>query len=149
MKKQYLHIIKITIVFVIGLFFSFNSFSQTMTVIRGPYLQSGISTSTIVKWRTSNSTNSQVWYGTDVNSLNQTEVVSGIRTDHEVTVSGLVPNTIYYYAIGDSLAQMVGGNGDASYYFKTAPTIGSSQPVTAWILGDCGTRSINDSLRNA
>lgn len=139
MKTDNLHSVKMTIIFAVAFFFSFNSFSQTSTVIRGPYLQSGTSTSTIVKWRTSNSTNSQVWYGTDVNNLNQTEVVSGSQTDHQVTVSGLVTNTIYYYAIGDSSGQMEGGSGDASHYFKTAPTIGSSQPVTAWVLGDCGT----------
>jgi len=139
MKTDNLHSVKMTIIFAVAFFFSFNSFSQTSTVIRGPYLQSGTSTSTIVKWRTSNSTNSQVWYGTDVNNLNQTEVVSGSQTDHQVTVSGLVTNTIYYYAIGDSSGQMEGGSGDASHYFKTAPMIGSSQPVTAWILGDCGT----------
>ena len=139
MKTDNLRFVKMTIVLSIAFFFSFNSFSQTSTVIRGPYLQSGTTASTIVKWRTSNSTDSHVWYGTDVNNLNQTEVVSGSQTDHQVTVSGLVANTIYYYAIGDNGGQMEGGNGDASFYFKTAPTIGSSQPVTAWILGDCGT----------
>ncbi len=146
MKKQNLQIIKITITFVVVLFFSFNSFSQTTTVIRGPYLQSGTLTSTIVKWRTSDNTDSQVWFGTDVNNLNQTVVVSGSQTDHEVVVSGLVANTIYYYAIGDSGGQMAGGNGDASHYFKTAPTVGSSAPVTAWILGDCGTADLDQDL---
>ncbi len=146
MKNPNFYFFKMTIVFAVALFFSFNSFSQTSTVIRGPYLQSGTSTSTIVKWRTSNSTDSQVWYGTDVNNLNQTVVISGSQTDHQVTVSGLVANTIYYYAIGDSGGQMEGGNGDASHYFKTAPIIGSSQSVTAWILGDCGTANNEQQL---
>ncbi|MFK8010348.1 MAG: MopE-related protein, partial [Saprospiraceae bacterium] len=150
MKKPNRCFNKILIAFAVAIFFSLNSFSQNSTVIRGPYLQSGTSTSTIVKWRTSNSTNSQVWYGTDVNNLSQTEIVNGSQTDHEVTVSGLIANTIYYYAIGDSFGQMVGGNGDASHYFKTAPTIGASQPVRAWILGDCGTADFEqEQVRDA
>ena len=147
MKRQNFSFTKMTIVFTVALFFSFNSFSQTSTVIRGPYLQSGTSTSTIVKWRTSNNTNSYVWYGTDVNNLDQTVVVGSIQTNHQVAISGLSANTIYYYAIGDSLGQM---EGDSSYYFKTAPVIGSTEPVTAWILGDCGTADLDQELvRNA
>ena len=113
------------------------------TVVRGPYLQSGTPTSTIIKWRTTDSTDSKVWYGDSPSNLNQTETLGGNRVDHEVTVSGLTPNTTYYYAVGDSNGQ--GAGADSSHYFKTAPTIGTSQPITAWILGDCGTANLNQA----
>ena len=120
------------------------------TVIRGPYLQSGTSTSAIVKWRTTDSTDTKLWYGTDVHNLNFTEVSTDSLIDHEVTISGLTPNTTYYYAIGDSGGQMEGGFGNENFYFTTAPPIGTSQPITAWILGDCGTADEDqEAVRNA
>ncbi len=121
---------------------------QMAIVVRGPYLQSGTDTSIIIRWRTDVSTDSKVWYGGSPTNLNQTEIRNGNFTDHEVTISGLIPNTVYYYAIGDSAGQLAGA--DSSYYFKTSPAAGTSQPITAWILGDCGTgNSEQEAVRDA
>jgi len=128
---------------------SIEEYNTTMaTVERGPYLQSGTSTSIIVKWRTSSETNSKVWYGLNPGDLNQTIEQFDNPIDHEVTIAGLTANTVYYYAVGDSVAQMVGG--DNQHYFKTAPVLGVSVPMTAWILGDCGTaNSDQEDVRDA
>ena len=112
-------------------------------LIRGPYLQSGTPTSTIIKWRTNTSTDSKVWYGSSPSQLLQTATVNGSQTEHEVLIENLTPNTTYYYAIGDTDGQIVGG--DTDHYFKTSPTVGTQQAITAWILGDCGTGNSNQA----
>ena len=115
--------------------FGFQALSQT--VVRGPYLQSGTATGLIVKWRTNSSTDSKVWYGPSPTNLNQTETVTGSRTNHEVQISGLSPSTQYYYAIGNAAGQIEGG--DNNYSFITSPVTGSSPVMRFWVLGDCGT----------
>ena len=108
-----------------------------INVIRGPYLQSGTPTSMIIKWRTSTATNSKVWYGPNPASLTQTMQESGARTNHEIKLTGLAPNTRYYYAIGDNSGILAGGT--PNHFFQTSPPTGAVQPVRAWVLGDCGT----------
>ncbi len=128
--------------------FDYSSLVYPSTVTRGPYLQSGTTTSAIIKWRTSNNTDSKVWYGDSPTNLNQTILVNFSDTLHEVTVTGLTANTTYYYAVGDSGGQMEGANND--HYFKTAPAVGTSQPITAWVLGDCGTGTAQqEAVRDA
>ncbi|MDO6802750.1 choice-of-anchor D domain-containing protein [Wenyingzhuangia sp. 1_MG-2023] len=117
----------------------------TTTVERGPYLQSGTSNSVVVKWRTDIATQSVVNYGTSVSSLSMNKTNDDLTTEHEVTLSGLTPNTKYYYNIGDKtkvLLEDVSGD----MYVITAPTAGADQFVRAWILGDAGTA--NDNQRN-
>ncbi|MCB9350364.1 MAG: metallophosphoesterase [Lewinellaceae bacterium] len=112
-------------------------------VIRGPYLQMGTPTSMTIKWRTETSTDSKIWYGASASSLTQTLTIDGTRTDHEVTITGLTPNTRFYYAVGHTGGILAGGTGQ--YYFRTSPNTGDVQPVRAWVLGDCGTA--NDNAR--
>ncbi|GEM_PF-1282166 len=112
-------------------------------LVRGPYLQSGTPTSTIIKWRTSGNTDSKVWYGNDPNNLSLSKIVASNTIDHEVTIDGLTANTTYYYAIGNNEGQITTSGND--FYFKTAPTTGTTQPIIAWILGDCGTANSNQS----
>ncbi|MCB0549822.1 MAG: metallophosphoesterase [Phaeodactylibacter sp.] len=112
-----------------------------VSVIRGPYLQSGTPTSMIIRWRTNTATSSKVWYGANPDNLTQTMVQSGSRTNHEIKLSALQPNTRYYYAIGDANGVLAGGTAD--HFFKTSPPPGTVQPVRAWVLGDCGTADNN------
>ena len=116
---------------------------QAATVIRGPYLQSGTPTSTIVRWRTDQATDSYVWYGSSPTDLTQSVTLAGSRIDHELQLTGLSPNTVYYYAIGDASGQLKGGT--AAHYFKTAPPVGTQQPIRAWVLGDAGTANSNQA----
>ncbi|MGJ8744195.1 Ig-like domain-containing protein [Polaribacter sp.] len=117
-------------------------------VIRGPYLQIGTSTSTVVKWRTNNPSNSKVFYGTSLGNLTQSAFNGSSTSEHEVTVTGLLPNTKYYYAVGTSVAALEGGTAD--YTFTSSPTPGTNQPIRAWILGDSGTANSNAAaVKNA
>jgi len=120
-------------------------------VIRGPYLQKGHGDKMTIKWRTDDPTSSLVEYGTDVNNLNQSVSSGTLTTEHEIEITGLNPATVYYYQIGNLNEILIGAQLDL--YFKTHPTLGSQAPITAWVLGDCGTannnaRAVRDAYYN-
>lgn len=112
-------------------------------IVRGPYLQKASANAITVKWRTAKPTESIVHYGTNLDSLDQTTNELSLKTDHEITLSGLNPNTLYYYEIANN--NFVLKPDSSNLYFKTPPLTGTQQHVTAWILGDCGTQ--NDDQR--
>lgn len=107
------------------------------SVTRGPYLQSGTPNSMVLKWRTNTATTSKVWYGASPSSLALVAEQSGTRKNHEIKITGLMPNTRYYYAIGHSEGILAGET--TEHFFQTSPPHGTIQPVRAWVLGDCGT----------
>ena len=108
--------------------------AAAQAVVRGPYLQSPTSSSVIVRWRTDLPSDSRVRYGTASDQLNLTAENTLPKTEHEIAITGLVPNTKYYYSIGTTLATLRGG--DANHYFFTSPPTGSEQPVRIWTFGD-------------
>ena len=116
------------------------------TIFRGPYLQSGTPTSIVVRWHTGVSTEpGRVWYGTALNALNSfaddlvsTPVSPTIDSGYEVTLTGLLPNTKYYYAVGTPAAGVIQG-GDDDHSFVTAPIAGERQSMRIWVIGDSGT----------
>jgi hypothetical protein len=119
-----------------------------VSVIRGPYLQKGTSTSMVVRWRTATATESVIDYGTTLGNLNQKISDLTTKTEHEIEITGLVANTVYYYRISDSSEVLIPEASDM--YFKTHPIAGSSQPFTFWVLGDPGTADENQrAVRDA
>lgn len=112
------------------------SASTGPTLTRGPYLQQGTPTSVIVRWRTDSATDSRVRFGTGLASLTLTADDPTVTTEHAVTVSGLTPDTKYYYAVGN-----IGGlsASDPNFFFTTAPAPGAIKPTRIWVLGDSGT----------
>jgi hypothetical protein len=101
---------------------------------RGPYLQSCTTTSIVVRWRTDWPTNSVVRFGATAGSL-PAAVTNHTRTsEHEVTITGLVPGTRSFYSIGTDTQTFAGGPGTR---FHTAPT--NARPVQVWVIGDSGT----------
>src|SRR5436190_8204305 len=80
--------------------------AQTVSVTRGPYLQTGTPTSVTVRWRTNVQTDSCVRYG--LSSLTSQTCISTSTTEHVVQLSGLSPYTQYYYSIGTSTGSIVG-----------------------------------------
>lgn len=116
------------------------------TLTRGPYLQMGTSSSVIIRWRSAAATDSRVSYGTSASNLNNTVSDNASVTDHIVQITGLNPNTVYYYSIGSSTQTL---QGDANNFFRTAPVIGSTQKTRVWVVGDCGNNSTNQlNVRN-
>ncbi|MHA7943935.1 choice-of-anchor D domain-containing protein [Formosa sp. 3Alg 14/1] len=127
-----------------------NAVSAPPTLVeRGPYLQSGSPTSVVVKWRTDVETASVVNYGTELDNLYLNETNAILTTEHEVKLTGLEPNTKYYFNIANQ-SVVVAESVTGEMFVKTAPVAGTDQFVRAWILGDAGTGSVNQrNVRDA
>ncbi|MFT5250790.1 MAG: hypothetical protein ACI93P_002533 [bacterium] len=110
-------------------------------IIRGPYLQTSTSTSVIIKWRSNTSTESIINYGTTLGNLINSEQDNTPKTNHEITLIGLLPNTKYFYEIADLNEVYV--TESSNMFVKTSPNIGEKKFVRAWILGDAGTANQN------
>ena len=111
-----------------------------VSVTRGPYLQLGTPTSIVVRWRTDVPVIGRVTYGTASGSLTAMATGSAATTDHEVTLTGLEPDTRYWYAVGTP--EEIHRSGE-EYSFRTAPTPGTVKPTRIWALGDSGTANSN------
>src|SRR5436309_594853 len=121
--------------------------AATVSVTRGPYLQTGSPTSVTVRWRTDTGTDSCVRYGTSSSSLTGQTCSSSSTTEHVVNLSSLSADTQYYYSIGTSAGPIAG---DSSYFFVTSPQTGTAKATRIWVLGDAGTKgSSQQSVRNA
>lgn len=119
------------------------SAQTTATVTRGPYLQLSTPTSLIVRWRANPNVAGRLWYGLSPIALNAfvDATLGGLSgLEQSVQLTGLTPDTRYYYAIGLTNGTMLVG-GDASHTFKTPPVVGDRSPFRAWVLGDSGTGS--------
>ena len=103
-------------------------------LVRGPYLQSGSPTSIVVRWRTDWFTQSGVFYGTNLFDFEDVALDEGRKTDHAIRITGLRPNTKYYYAISTE-NQILASGTDCG--FVTSPT--NSRPIRVWVIGDAGT----------
>ena len=104
-------------------------------VTRGPYLQLGTPSSIAIRWRTDAATNSRVSYGMVQGSLTSVADNLSPTTEHEVRLTGLSPNTRYFYTIGTTTETLASGPDCA---FVTSPVAGATQPVRIWVLGDSG-----------
>ncbi len=109
---------------------------DTQTIARGPYLQKGTPDSIVIRWRTNVATDSYIRYSTDPAALNLTTSSAAATTEHEVTLTGLAPDTRYFYSAGTSTAALASG---PDFNFFTAPPTGAARPVRVWVLGDSGT----------
>lgn len=76
-------------------------------ITNGPVLEQIADNRAVVSWQTAQPSSSIVRYGTDPNSLNQT-AQSQWGTNHRVEITGLQPNTQYYFEIRSS--QQVGAS---------------------------------------
>ena len=109
--------------------------SASVSVIRGPYLQVGTPTSIRVRWRTNAPVSSVVNYGTDPANLTGHVEDAALVTEHELALTGLTPDTLYYYTVGTYTGTLAGGS---DYLFYTAPSSGPATPVRVWVTGDMG-----------
>ena len=115
--------------------------SAILPVTRGPYLQSATPTSLVVRWRTASATDSRVRFGLDSSALTSFTDNPAITTEHEVQLTGLSPDTRYYYSIGSTSNVLAGP--DSDHFFFTPPVVGTPQPTRVWVIGDSGTADAN------
>ena len=125
--------------------------SPTITILRGPYLQSGTSSSVIIKWRTDDATESVVHYGLDPNSLTLSASNATSTTEHAVQLTGLSADVKYLYSVGTSSVTLAGG--DRDHFVVTAPVPGTAKPTRIWVIGDSGkadenARAVRDAFLN-
>lgn len=106
-------------------------------VTRGPYLQQATPASVVVRWRTDVATDSRVRYGDAPSGLTFTADDFAPTTEHVVELSGLEPETTYFYAVGTSGGDLAGG--DAGTFFVTPPPAGTPRAIRVWVIGDSGT----------
>lgn len=109
-------------------------------IVRGPYLQQGTESGIIIRWATSDPVQGKVWYGTDPDRLSLTLEETTITCDHKVELSGLTPDSKYYYSVGTQAGVQSGGTED--YFFVTAPSKDLVpelvRPIRIWVVGDSG-----------
>ena len=110
-------------------------------LVRKPYLQKGTPNAVTLKYRTNTNTETIVNYGTSLGALNSTVSDLTLINNHEIELTGLLPNTTYFYEIANTAGVYLPESANMS--FKTAPTVGTDQFVRAWILGDAGTANQN------
>ena len=121
--------------------------ASAQSVSRGPYLQMGSPTAMTVRWRTNAGTDSRVRYGASAGSLNANADDATLTTEHQVRLTGLAPNTRYYYSVGSTTSTLASG---ADFTFFTPPSAGSAKASRIWVLGDSGTADANaTAVRNA
>jgi hypothetical protein len=107
-------------------------------LVRGPYLQMGNQTSFMVRWRTNVACKSKLEVGTVAGTFPLVVNDPAMVTEHEITVSGLNPETKYFYRFGTNLETL---QGDTTNFCVTAPATGSHRRVTIAAYGDCGQNS--------
>jgi hypothetical protein len=105
-------------------------------------------TSMTIRWRTSSSVAGEVRYGTDPNLLDSLTAEAAATTEHQVTLSGLVPSTTYYYSVGSGGGVDAGGTPD--HQFTASPPSNFTGSTRIWVLGDSGTANAEQlAVRNA
>jgi acid phosphatase type 7 len=127
-----------------------SSLSAATTIVRGPYLQTATPTSMVVRWRTDVTEASVVSYGIQRDQLTSLARSAGVSSEHIVQLTGLQPDTKYYYAVGavpavpPTAEKKAGEDAPARYTthsFTTPPVPGPAKPTRIWVLGDPGTKN--------
>jgi hypothetical protein len=110
---------------------------EEIQILRGPYLQSGTTSSMVIKWKTNKPVSSRVLYGTHSDNLNKSIEDSAVVVDHEIRIKGLKEYTKYYYAVGTEDNMLI--EDDPTYYFITSAEQDLEEVVHIWAIGDLGT----------
>lgn len=117
------------------------------SVTRSPYLQSATTNGITIRWRTSAPTDTRVWCGLAPEALSFVTSDSVLTNEHVLTLTGLLPDTRYFYAIGTSLGPVMN---DTNLWFTTLPVPGTDKPTRIWVLSDVGYGGTTAaSVRNA
>jgi hypothetical protein len=115
---------------------------------RQPYLQRSTPSEITIVWTTEGSSTGAVEYGSDPANLDQSVASGATAAQHAVRITGLEPDTRYYYRVISDDEPVAGG--DEQHYFVTPPPAGTRAKFRAWIVGDSGTGGgMQASVRDA
>lgn len=84
------------------------SSSQVARITHGPVVEQVSDNSAVIAWSTNVKSSSVVRYGESMLGLNRTAEAPWGDTTHRVTISGLKPNTRYYFRVASAQAQGTG-----------------------------------------
>ncbi len=101
---------------------------------RGPYLQMPAADGMTVRWQSQNAGKGVLRYGSAPDQLDQ-QREGPVAKIHELRLSGLKPDSRYYYSVGGAV-----------HAFRTAPLPAAKRPLRLWVQGDPG-RAIPSTLQ--
>jgi hypothetical protein len=126
-----------------------SNIAGTVNITRGPYLNLATQNSVHIRWRTSSASNSVVNFGTTDGSMVSNVTDATLTTEHDVTISGLSPDTKYFYSIGNTVPAIQTLRTGSKYFFTTLPVKGVERISRFWAAGDCGNNTSNQlNVRN-
>ena len=102
---------------------------------RGPYLQVANQTGITIRWRTREPAASRVDVGSSVSNYTISASDTTELTEHVIRVTGLLPDTKYFYRIGGANNWL---QGNENNFFTTAPSDTCTHKITFAAFGDCG-----------
>lgn len=117
---------------IVYLLLTLTSHAWGQKVIRGPYLQMAGPTTMTVRFRTDGPVDAEVSIGTDAKTYTRTKKTGTSGSEHTILLDSLSPSKTYYYRVKTGTNTL----GDSTYFFKTAPVIGSNEKFRFWSLGD-------------
>lgn len=112
--------------------------TTTLRFVAEPYLQNGTKSSMTILWETTKNATSVVEYGERV-PLTETFSISGERSFHEVTLSGLKTGGNYFYRVVSTTAS---GERLESEVYTFRTTIEDNQPFAVMMLSDTQTNPV-------
>jgi hypothetical protein len=89
--------------------------------------------SVTIRYRTNQAIISEIQLSSDGKTFNRTKKSSQSNTEHLILIDSLSASSKYFYRIRLTSTQFAG---DSTYFFKTAPTIGSQEKFSVWSIGD-------------
>ncbi len=102
---------------------------------REPYLQMPAPTAMTLRWQSARPMQASVHYGTSATQLDQQVQEQTRHEQHEIRLTGLQPDTRYYYAVYHDGRPVYHG---PDFQFHTAPQTGVARAVRIWVTGDQG-----------
>ncbi len=143
-------------------------------ISRGPYPQAARADGMHIVWRVRMETQPVVRYGLTPDALTLSTKPEDLKTrrpaaegpstpganplaaapaetrQHEAQLSGLKPDTRYYYAIYDGETRLTPEAEAGTFYFQTLPSPGTARPLLLWVVGDSGTgNKVQAKVHNA
>ena len=106
---------------------------------RQPYLQLSAPEEVTIVWTTTEDSTGAVEYGASIDALSERVDAKLIETMHQVRLTGLQPDTKYFYRVRSDDEVVAGG--DAEHWFRTPPVAGTTKKFRAWVAGDTGSGS--------
>ncbi len=118
--------------------------SADPSLIRGPYMNMVNQNAVTLRWRTDIPSNTKVEVGTIYGTYPTIFSNATASTEHEIRLTGLNPDTKYYYRFGSSTLIFQSGTDN---YFVTAPPPTTTRKMRFAVFGDCGINIGNNQVQ--